>query len=121
MGDIQPGQRTPMWRWVNPDNFRHYQACLVRDLFGDWTLVSAWGGLGTLRGNYRITGVLSYEDGLRKIGELDAYRRKRGYVPVATFDDWVSQIVAMRGTTLGSLPKPLVQKPRAMQTEFALE
>jgi hypothetical protein len=30
-----------MWRWVNPDNRRYYQADLVQDLLGDWMLVRA--------------------------------------------------------------------------------
>ncbi len=111
----------PMWRWINPENFRYYQASLVLDLFGDWTLVCAWGGLGSMRGDYSITGVLSYEEGLRKIDELDAYRQKRGYVPVSTFADWASQIAEMGGTPFPPLPKQPEQHPRIMEMEHVLE
>ncbi len=111
----------PMWRWINPDNFRYYQASLVLDLFGDWTLLCAWGGLGSMRGNYSITGVSSYEDGLRKIDELDAYRKKRGYVSVSTFANWASQIAEMRGTPFTPLPMQLEQKPEVRKMDLVLE
>lgn len=40
-----------MWRWVNLERQRYYLADVVQDLFGEWTLVYAWGGIGALRGN----------------------------------------------------------------------
>lgn len=40
-------------RWVNEEKARYYQAWLIEDLFGDWTLVTAWGGLGSRRGRAR--------------------------------------------------------------------
>jgi len=85
-----------MRRWIHPEKYRYYQAELVTDLFGDWSLVCAWGGLGTPRGGYKVTGVTDYEDGLRKIDALDAHRQKRGYVPVASFAHWTAQIAALR-------------------------
>ncbi len=84
-----------MWRWINPVNFRYYQADLALDLLGDWTLVCCWGGLGSRRGGYRIKGVKSYADGLDRIDELKHRRRKRGYVAVGTFKDWALQIACM--------------------------
>lgn len=85
-----------MWRWINPENFRYYQADLALDLLSDWTLVCCWGGLGSRRGGYRVIGVKSYADGLGKIDELNGCRRKRGYVAVGTFKDWALQIAGMR-------------------------
>lgn len=73
-----------MWRWVHPEKQRYYQADLVKDLFGEWTLVWAWGGTETTRGRQRITGVASYKEGLRRVTDMDIRRRKRGYVPVGT-------------------------------------
>ena len=84
-----------MWRWINPTKFRYYQADPVMDLWGDWTLIYCWGGLGSKQGGYRIQGVRSYAEGLEKIGELKARRQKRGYVAVATFKDWALQIGKM--------------------------
>lgn len=98
-----------MWHWINPENFRYYKANLVVDMFGDWTLVRAWGGLGTPRGNHRISGVSSYADGLRKIDELDAYRQRRGYVPVFSFGNWAAQIAEMQRYSTPSLPCHLEQ------------
>jgi hypothetical protein len=85
-----------MQRWIQPENYRYYQAELVPDLFGDWSLICTWGGLGTPHGGYKITGVACYEQGLRQIEALDARRQKRGYVPVASFAHWMTQIEALR-------------------------
>jgi hypothetical protein len=68
-----------MWRWINPEKHRYYQADLVRDLFGEWTLIWAWGGLGSNRGALRRTLVPSYEAGLERIREIDERRKRRGY------------------------------------------
>ena len=70
--------------WMHPDKNRYYKADLVRDLFGDWTLVLTWGGLDTARGRQRITAVPSYEDGMEETRAVDERRRKRGYVPTLT-------------------------------------
>jgi len=85
-----------MPHWIHPGKCRYYQAELVPDLFGDWSLVRAWGGLGTLRGGYKITGVACYEDGLSEIEALDAHRQKRGYIPVESLAYWIAQISALR-------------------------
>jgi hypothetical protein len=44
-----------LWRWVHPDQRRYYQAVLSTDLFGDWTLTLAWGGLGSARVTFKQT------------------------------------------------------------------
>jgi hypothetical protein len=50
--------------WINDAKARYYQAAIVRDLFGAWVLITAWGGLHSHRGNMRSTLLASYEDGL---------------------------------------------------------
>ena len=70
--------------WVHPEKQRYYQADLVKDLFGEWTLIWAWGSMETSRGKHRITGIASHEEGLRRVTAMDIRRRKRGYVPVET-------------------------------------
>ena len=95
-----------MWCWIHPEKQRYYQADLVVDLFGDWTMVCAWGGLGSKRGRQRITGVASQADGMEKITELDAHRQKRGYLPVESFANWRLQVAAARGNT----PPPITQQ-----------
>ena len=66
-------------RWVNDEKARYYQAWLTEDLFGDWTLITVWGGLGSRRGQARSTGVPSYEDGLARIEKIAKRRRQHGY------------------------------------------
>jgi predicted DNA-binding WGR domain protein len=86
-----------VWRWIQPETLRYYQAELLVDLLGDWCLVYAWGGLGSARGSRRVTGVASEEEGRQKVAKLDVHRRKRGYRPVASFAHWVRETAAMRG------------------------
>ena len=65
--------------WINETKRRYYQAEVVRDLFGEWVLVTAWGGMDSHRGRMRSTLLASYADGLERIEALDQRRRKRGY------------------------------------------
>ncbi|NCA73107.1 MAG: WGR domain-containing protein, partial [Sphingobacteriia bacterium] len=50
-----------MHRWVNPKTARYYQADLVEDLFGGWSVVTAWGGLMSHRGQMRTAWVATRE------------------------------------------------------------
>jgi hypothetical protein len=68
-----------MRRWIQAEKARYYQAILVKDLFGEWTLITAWGGLGSKRGGMRSTAVVSHEAGLERIREIDKRRRQHGY------------------------------------------
>ena len=58
---------------------RYYHAYLVEDLFGEWTLVTVWGGLGSRIGGMRSTGVASYADGQAQIQKIAKRRRQHGY------------------------------------------
>jgi len=69
-----------MPRWIHPEKARYYQAELVKDLLGDWTVVLCWGGLGSRRGGRRIQYVESYEAGLARLEAIGERRGKRGYV-----------------------------------------
>jgi hypothetical protein len=73
-----------MHRWINEEKRRYYQALLVKGLFGEWTLITTWGGLGWNRGGMKSTLVASYEAGLERIGETDKRRRQRGYQQVSS-------------------------------------
>jgi len=66
-------------RWVHEAKARYYLTYLSRDLFGDWTLITVWGALGSRRGQVRSTAVPSYEDGLARIEEIAKRRRQHGY------------------------------------------
>ena len=65
--------------WVNPKAARYYQVHLDRDLFGDWTLIKVWGGIGSNRRRMHSTGVASYESGVEQIDEIARRRSQRGY------------------------------------------
>ncbi|EXJ14292.1 hypothetical protein [Imhoffiella purpurea] len=68
-----------MYRWIQPEKDRYYQAHLVEDLFGDWTLVACWGDLHSRRSQVRKTGVSSYAAGLERLKAIDRRRRQSGY------------------------------------------
>ncbi len=59
-----------MYRWVNPEKGRYYNAYLDRDLFGHWVLTKAWGGINNHRGHVRKVCVASREAGLQAIQAL---------------------------------------------------
>lgn len=111
-------QPTTMQSWIHPDKYRYYQAELVPDLFGDWSLVRVWGGLGTPRGGYKITGLACYEDGLREIETLDTHRQKRGYVAVESLAHWSAQLEALRLAGLLRAPIRSASKPDPAQLDL---
>lgn len=70
-----------MPRWIQAEKARYYQADLVQDLFGEWTLVCSWGGLGTALGGLSSTGVPSLEDGFLRLETIGKLRHRHGYLP----------------------------------------
>lgn len=71
-----------MQRWVNPETGRYYQADLVEDLFGGWSVVTAWGGLGSRLGQMRRAWVETREQAETQLEAIAKRRRARGYQPV---------------------------------------
>jgi len=65
--------------WVNHQKARYYQVHLDRDLLGDWTLRTVWGGLRSRLGRMHCTGVASYDDGIEQVRVIAKRRRQRGY------------------------------------------
>jgi len=70
--------------WINPEKARYYQVFLDQDLFGDWTLIEVWGGIGLNRGRMHSTGVASYQAGLEQFDEIARRRTQRGYDSVTS-------------------------------------
>lgn len=68
--------------WTKPTKARYYQVFLGQDLFGDWTLIKVWGGIGSNRGRMHSTGVASYEAGIVQVDEIARRRAQRGYQPL---------------------------------------
>ncbi len=58
---------------------RLYQVELVRDLFGDWTIILSWGGLGSRQGQMRVIDVPSQAAGVERIESIRKRRQQRGY------------------------------------------
>ena len=67
-------------RFVNPKSERYYEADVLRDLLGDWTVVRVWGGLGTHRGGQRIGVRGSQADAERALAQVAKRRQQRGYI-----------------------------------------
>jgi hypothetical protein len=72
-------ERAQHARWVNRKKARYYQAHLHRELFGEWSLVTVWGGCGSSRGRLASTGVASYADGVAALREIAERRSAGGY------------------------------------------
>lgn len=72
-------------RWQSAD--RYYTAMLVQDLFGQWTVFRAWGGLRSALGSALVEVVADYQAGLSALRELDKRRRARGYSRMAARDE----------------------------------
>ena len=68
-----------MNRWINAEKRRDDQVDLVWDLFGDWTLILAWGGLESRRGRMRVVYVSSSAEGLERIESIAKRGQQRGY------------------------------------------
>jgi predicted DNA-binding WGR domain protein len=73
-----------MRRWVHPEKARYYQADLVEDLLGGWSVVTAWGGLGSRRGQMRTAWVATREEGMARLEAIEKRRRQRGYYSIDT-------------------------------------
>lgn len=74
--DIMP----PVHRWENATMGRYYEARVVRDLFGDWQIMRAWGGIGSARGALRFDPLLVPEAFVGEVARIDKRRVQRGYV-----------------------------------------
>ena len=56
---------------------RWYEASIIRDLLGDWTVVRRWGGRTNRLNGRLIEVVADYEAACRRLNEIDAERRSR--------------------------------------------
>ena len=66
-------------RWENPKSARYYEARLCQNLFEEWELQLAWGGIGNRLGGGHCESVGSYEDGLVSLEQVAKRRKQRGY------------------------------------------
>jgi predicted DNA-binding WGR domain protein len=83
----RPDHEPSQCRWIHPEKQRYYSVALDLDLFGDWTLLQCWGGIGSHLGGQRLVWVESREAGLKQIAMIGKRRRQHGYreqEPVST-------------------------------------
>lgn len=79
---VRSRQRKHPMRFVHPVSERYYEAHVLRDLFGDWTVFRVWGGLGTRRGGQRVDVLPSESDAEAQLRRIARRRVARGYRPV---------------------------------------
>lgn len=78
-GIPQPDGELSLCRWIHPEKHRYYSVVLVRDLFGDWTLLQCWGAIGSHLGGQHLVCVGSREAGLKQIAAIGKRRLQHGY------------------------------------------
>lgn len=66
-------------RWQHDAKRRYYTADIVRDLFGQWCVVVAWGGLDTRRGRLVTYPVDSNSAAHARMAATAKRRNARGY------------------------------------------
>ena len=67
--------------WVHPEKERWYAVRVVRDLFGAWLVVRAWGSLRNRLGGERCEVVASSAVAAERLRTIARQRQRRGYVP----------------------------------------
>ena len=66
-------------RFENQQKGRYYRLILAKDLFGDWIVTRAWGGIGKAGGRIIHAPCPSYEDGVSLFQKFAKTRKQRGY------------------------------------------
>jgi hypothetical protein len=64
--------------WVSAT--RYYKAVLMRDLLGDWIVMTARGGRNNRLGALRTESVQSHKHGIDRIARLGRMRARHGYI-----------------------------------------
>ena len=76
-----PMPESGIWRWIHPHKRRWYLLLLHQDLFGDWVLLRAWGGLDSRRGGERKEILDDIGNAERLVKEIRRTRLRHGYRP----------------------------------------
>lgn len=67
-------------RWEHPDKQRYYHIVLGQDLFGDWVITKAWGGISKATGRIMHLSCQTREDAHRLVEKIVKTREQRGYI-----------------------------------------
>jgi hypothetical protein len=65
--------------WENPHNQRYYRVAVEQDIFGQWVIISTWGGIIRASGRSKGRVLASREEGLLLLEKVDAERKSRHY------------------------------------------
>ena len=69
-------------RWET--QHRYYAVRIYQDLFGDWIIESAWGGLHNNLGNWKRHMLPSYQEAINTLLRINKQRHARHYGIVAS-------------------------------------
>ena len=64
-----------MQHWVNQEERRFYTIMVTQDLFGDWVLIRAWGGLDNNKGGQKSERFGCEQEALDAIEEIKKRRK----------------------------------------------
>lgn len=67
-------------RFEHTEKQRYYHVVAARDLFGDWVITKAWGGINKATGRITHFPCLSHAEAAEHIHKITKIREKRGYV-----------------------------------------
>jgi predicted DNA-binding WGR domain protein len=65
--------------WENPHNQRYYRVAVEQDIFGQWVIISTWGGKIRASGRSKGRVLANREEGLRLLEQATAQRKSRHY------------------------------------------
>lgn len=66
-------------RWEHPAKKRYYHVVLTKDLFGEWVVTKAWGGINQATGRIIHLPFTSYDEAKKIIDKTSRLRSSRGY------------------------------------------
>jgi hypothetical protein len=67
------------FRWEHPMKLRYYHVVLAQDLFGDWVVTKAWGGISKASGRIIHLPCQTYTEAKIVVEKIAKIREKRGY------------------------------------------
>lgn len=67
-------------RWEHPERQRYYHVVLAQDLFGDWVITKAWGGISKASGRITHLPCPTREEASVLIHKITKLRESRGYI-----------------------------------------
>jgi hypothetical protein len=79
-GAMQQSETTQFPRWTTPT--RYYRALVQQNLFGEWEVLRAWGGVGNRFGRLTVRPAANYDDALVMLEVEGRRRSRRGYLRV---------------------------------------